>query len=393
MPYTKVGLGRGHHIDSIEAGKEAAHKALERMEAQKADFAFVFAGVGYDQNQVLSGISSVLGNVPIAGCSAKGIILDDVCDENINTVGVMTIASDQIEFTTALAKNVSLDSKKAGEQVAKAIKGGFDSPLALFVFADGLKINMRSFFAGLGEKTPQFLPVFGGLAADNWQFKHTYQYFDNQAYEDSASCVLISGSLNMIYEVTHGCVPLGLDRILTKVQGNKILEIDNKPAYKVFEEYFGEEEAKDFAKAVGYICLGEKLPADLQTVYDPYIIRATLSYDPQENSITIPTEIPEGSKIRLTRRDFNKIMSKNQEVSQRLKEKLKGKKPKFVIYSDCAGRGEMFFGKECSAEVRCLREQVGKEVPFFGFYSYGEFAPLGQKNYFHNYTGVPVVFY
>ena len=32
------------------------------------------------------------------------------------------------------------------------------------------------------------------------------------------------------------------------------------------------------------------------------------------------------------------------------------------------------------------------EFPLIGFFGNGEFAPIGRRNFFHNYTGVLVIF-
>lgn len=394
MAYTKVGLGKSKEVKSAAAGREAAIMALGNLEGKKPNIAIVFSGVGHNQKEMLDGINQALPGTPVIGCSAKGVIVGQDSDENIYSIGIMTIASDEFQFLPLLGKDLAANSYKAGETIGDTVgKNNAQSPLALYVFADGLKVNMKKFIDGFESKTTGFLPIFGGLAGDNWQFVKTFQYFNNEVYEDAASCLLISGTGSVAYGVSHGCVPLGIDRTITKVQGNKILEIDHKPAYLVFQEYLGEEETKDFSKVVGYLCLGEKAPSELQGSYDKYIIRATLVYDPQENSVTIPTEIPEGAKIRMTRRDFEKIVKRNHEVATKLREELQGKKPKFAFYTDCAGRGEMLFGKECVQEVNVMRENLGPSLPFFGFYSYGEMAPLGKTNYFHNYTAVVTVFY
>lgn len=394
MAYTNVGIGKSREIRSTAAGREAAVMALGSLEGKKADIAIVFSGVGHNQKEMLESIRQALPETPVIGCSAKGIIVGKDCDENIYSIGVMAIASDEFKFLPLLVKDLAANSYKAGETIGTAVKNSnLPSHLALYVFADGLKVNMKRFFEGFESRIDGFLPIFGGLAADNWQFVKTFQYFNNEVHEDAASCLLVSGSGSITYGVSHGCLPLGIDRTITKVQGNKIVEIDNKPAYLVFQEYLGEEETKDFSKVVGDLCFAEKAPLELRESYDKYIIRATLAYDPQENSVTIPTEIPEGTKIRMARRDFEKIVKRNKEIAIKLAEDLKGKKPKFVIYTDCAGRGEMLFGKECIQEVNVMRENVGLQLPFFGFYSYGEMAPLGKANYFHNNTAVVTIFY
>ncbi|MEK7879716.1 MAG: FIST C-terminal domain-containing protein, partial [candidate division NC10 bacterium] len=62
----------------------------------------------------------------------------------------------------------------------------------------------------------------------------------------------------------------------------------------------------------------------------------------------------------------------------------------FGCYFNCAGRGQGLFGVP-DHDVSLIRQHLG-EFPLAGFFGNGEFAPIGGRNFFHNYTGVLVVF-
>ena len=40
-----------------------------------------------------------------------------------------------------------------------------------------------------------------------------------------------------------------------------------------------------------------------------------------------------------------------------------------------------------------LRQGIGEDIPWIGFHSYGEYGPVEDKNYFHNYTAVVAAVY
>src|SRR5206468_1396431 len=42
-------------------------------------------------------------------------------------------------------------------------------------------------------------------------------------------------------------------------------------------------------------------------------------------------------------------------------------------------------------DVALIRARLG-EFPLVGFFGNGEFAPIGRRNFFHNYTGALVIF-
>jgi small ligand-binding sensory domain FIST len=70
--------------------------------------------------------------------------------------------------------------------------------------------------------------------------------------------------------------------------------------------------------------------------------------------------------------------------------RLDGRRPAFGCYFDCAGRGRGLFGAP-DHDVALIRERLG-EFPLVGFFGNGEFAPIGRRNFFHNYTGALVIF-
>jgi hypothetical protein len=45
-------------------------------------------------------------------------------------------------------------------------------------------------------------------------------------------------------------------------------------------------------------------------------------------------------------------------------------------------------GTRTDEEIMAVRETVGRDVPIIGFYTYGEYAPLGEceRSRFHNET-------
>jgi small ligand-binding sensory domain FIST len=58
------------------------------------------------------------------------------------------------------------------------------------------------------------------------------------------------------------------------------------------------------------------------------------------------------------------------------------------------GRGKVVFREQEKIEmIRSLQEDIGSDIPWLGFYSYGEIGPIKQVNCFHNFTSVIIVVY
>jgi small ligand-binding sensory domain FIST len=68
---------------------------------------------------------------------------------------------------------------------------------------------------------------------------------------------------------------------------------------------------------------------------------------------------------------------------------LGGDHPKLVLHFDCVARGKMMFrDQEKLANLRRLRQSLGPDGPWAGFYSYGEIGPVSNHNCFHTFSAV-----
>ena len=64
--------------------------------------------------------------------------------------------------------------------------------------------------------------------------------------------------------------------------------------------------------------------------------------------------------------------------------------PFFALYIDCAGRTAGFSGSEIE-EASIVQKIIGEKIPFLGFYSGVEIAPLLGKSRGLDWTGVLLI--
>lgn len=391
---TQAGVGISHHRNPKVAGQEAATQALHAAGIEQPDFVFLYASVGYKQSILLESVRQTTSHAPLCGCSGEGIIVQNEIDESNFSVAVMVIRSDEISFRNGIVCGIKETSEQAGQDIATAIIPHIqENAKALFVFPDGLTCNFDQLQTGI-EQTMQphrSLPLFGGLAADNWDGKQTYQYCNDQVVSDGVAWVLLSGNVQILSNVNHGCLPLGIAHTITRSEENVIYEIDNKPALEVLKEYINDEEIHSWSRTVANLCIGLKAPAQIQQEYDEYLIRFMPTKDDATGSVTIPTNIASGTQIWMTHRDYDKIAKGINKVVEQMQQQLAGTKPKIVFQFDCAGRGKVIFREEQKEELlKILQNGVGNTVPWIGFSTYGEIGPVHTQNCFHNYTVVLV---
>ncbi len=388
----KAGVGHSNHRNPEQAGKLAAEAALKEAGLTACDFVMMFATVGYDQQVIVNAVRKATGNVPLSGCSGEGVIAQSFGNESNHAVSLMVWKSDDLKFKNFKATGLKEDSKAVGASIATAIGEVPGDAQALFTLADGLTFNFDKFNEGfngvLQLKKP--LKMVGGTAGDNFTQTRTYQYHNSEVYSDGVSCAMLYGEGTLATDVSHGCSAIGAERTITKCEGNVIYEIDGKPATKVMEEYLSQGEITNFNLSMISLCLGFKAPKDVAEYQgDEYIIRVIPARDDAKGSISLYTEVKPGTKIWMTRRDPEKMMKGLDELIGRMETSLGGKTPSAVIQIECMGRGKNMFREEEKMQLLDkLQAKFGRKIPWVGFYAYGEIAPIGDKNHFHNYTSV-----
>ena len=399
---TKAGVGMSRHHNPSIAGREAAEQALQKAGVSKPDLVFLFGSIGYDQHSLVRAVRETTGGAPLTGCSAEGTIDGEDADESGFSVVVTAISSEELRWHHGVARGLEADPRTIGKRVAKDLLPHLSTDtIGLFVFPDGLKDFViptenlvDNFFAGLEENLPseRFLPMWGGgaNASFNNMASPTYQYCDDEVTTDGVSYALLSGKTRAGWAISHGCIPIGGERIVKRSKGNIIYEIDGKPAMEVFEEYLPEgtlTNDRDWWRYVVSLALCFRGPSYMKD--EEYVVRGMPSVSMADGSITVQTQVPEGTSVWLSSRDKEKITTGFDRMAQRIKEQLGGEKPKLVFQFECATRGKMMFREQEKLQIlEQFRQSLDSDAPWAGFYTAGEIGPVEEHNLRHMYTSV-----
>ncbi|HEY4509413.1 MAG TPA: FIST N-terminal domain-containing protein [Candidatus Paceibacterota bacterium] len=372
-----AGVGLSKQQDAYQAGYEACKQAIEKSGSKKPDLTVVFSSVSFEQAEVLKGVREASNNASLIGCTDAGEITNE--GPSKNSVGVMAIASDQINFYVGLGKDVKKGAREAGRAVAKEIKEKAKEPLKAFImFPDVLTGNGADIVRGVLDVLGEHFPVVGGAAGDDFLFQKTYEYRDGEVVSGAVGGVGLAGKFSMGAGVRHGWIPIGVPMKVTKSEGSVVHELDGRPALSIYEDYFGDK-AGDLRKeplarmAITYP-LGIKLPG-----MEEYLIRDPITVD-EKGAITCAAEIPEGSEIRLMIGSKEKAVEAAEDAARKLTRDFEkaGTRPKLVLMFNCIAR-EKLFAQKANDEIQAVMNIIGQDVPLLGFYTYGEQAPIGGE--------------
>lgn len=250
-----------------------------------------------------------------------------------------------------------------------------------FLISDGGLINGTELLDGINAENTNAILVTGGLAGDGSRFESTLVGLDSDL--QGGNVVLVGFYGNHIH-IGHGSLggwdEFGPERIITRSEKNVLFELDNKNALELYKQYLGSYADELPGSALLFPL---SLSSEEQNTRN---VRTILSIDETNQSMTFAGNLPEGSRVRLMKANFDKIIkasgnAANQSVS------FDFEKPDLAILISCVGR-KLILNERVEEEIDIVKEIFGKESAVSGFYSYGEISPLvkSQKCELQNQT-------
>ena len=388
-----IAVGNSNKVDGYEAAASAATAVRDQLGPDGADFIFVFSTIGYEQEDVLEGVTDILGDLPMCGATFEGIIGRNIADESMYAVQVIGIRSERIKFHEFCAEDSVRDPLTAGVKIGESISAVEDAGnRVLFLFPD-FRSNISQLFEGIERFCK--VPFVGGLSGDNLSFQRCHQFHNGTLKDEACSAVLMVGDFEVKTIVTHGSEPVGDKLAVTKSQDNIIFEIDDRPALDVASEAMGAPiTSENFGSAISMMGIGLRV-AEASDFPSPFVLRAIHAIDFETKACTVPTEVPEGTEIQFMRRDHNGVLESAAQAADRIKRSLDDipADARMVCQFDCAGRGKLMIGDDVLKGVRMVQGVFDESLPWMGTFSFGEISPVAGKNFFHNFTATLVVFH
>ena len=372
-----VGVGSSKHSDSYQAGREAAAHAMTRMGLTTANLVLAFGSVRFDQTALLNGIRSITRDAALIGCSTAGEITSEGPAKR--SVVVVVIQSDRLTAITGLGSQLDQNPRQTGETTAWACaRARAQDPHVFLAFPDGVSGNVAEAIRGIQTTLGTSFPILGGSAGDDFLFQRTYQYYHATVHSNCLVGALLAGPMTVSFGARHGWQPLGKPRLVTRALDNVVHELDGRAAISVYQEYFGkgaeELRQESLARMTIIYPLGMPIPGE-----EEHLLRNVLKVTPQGH-LVYAGEVPEGSIVRLMMGSKAHALAAARRAAEQAMRGLGAKKARLALVFGSASRARLF-GRGAGAEIQCIREVVGRDVPIAGFYGYGELAPLSSEQY------------
>jgi len=354
------------------------------FDSQQTQLVLAFSAASLTTNpDLFYALKERFPNADIVSSSTAGeIIGSEVCDNS------MVVTAIQFEKTLVKCSMVRVaqhnyNSYETGRFLMSEL---WDEHLnGVFVISDGMRVNGSELVAGFNEGNLSHMkniPVTGGLAGDGPHFNKTFVGL-NQIPEEGL--VVAIGFYGNSLKTGHGSFggwdEFGPERIITRSEKNILYEIDGRNALDLYKEYLGPYKDELPGSALLFP-LSIRMPDT-----NRFLVRTILNVNETDKSMVFAGNMAEGSKVRLMKANFDKLVDGSSIAAQTAFTALSEVQPGLILLISCVGR-KLILQERTDEEVEAVRKVFGDGAPIAGFYSYGEISPFNPLTSceFHNQT-------
>lgn len=277
-----------------------------------------------------------------------------------------------IEFEKTIIKVVEIDILKNPniQELGETIKTDLfnDDLKSILILSEGSFINGTELINELIKQTCELIPIFGGLAGDEYNFEKTIVGLNNDASQGKIVAVGFYGNaVRFGFGSEGGWSDFGPEREVTLSDKNVLYKIGDRFALDLYKEYLGKY-ADELPSSSLYFPLSMK-----ENKNSDAIVRTILSIDEDNKSMTFAGNIPQGAMVRLMKGNFDKLIDASYNAAIAIFSKQVSS-PQLALLVSCVGR-KIVLGNRIEEEIEVVKEVFGNDMLVCGFYSYGEISP------------------
>jgi hypothetical protein len=361
-------------------GKWKVHSQSEGFNDATCQLVFMFgAGTVVTLPDVFNQIRTQYPNAQIVSCSTSGEIMDDgVFDDSVS---VIALHFDHTQIRCAkMSVNKGANSFETGKALMKELDA--DDLVTIFVISEGSFSNGSELVNGLNVNNHKKIPITGGMAGDADRFQKTQVGLNAIAEEGNVVAVGFYGTrLQIGHSSFGGWDEFGRERLITRSDKNVLYEIDGRNALDLYKEYLGPY-VNELPGSALFFPLSMRVGDSGKS-----LVRTILAINEEDKSMTFAGNLPEGSKVRLMKANFDRIINGSSVAAKFALQEGKEEAPQLAILISCVGR-KLILQERTYEEVKAARDIFGPETAITGFYSYGELSPFNQDSNceLHNQT-------
>jgi small ligand-binding sensory domain FIST len=261
----------------------------------------------------------------------------------------------------------------------------FDPGDSLMLLADPFSLPVDAIVEALGRLDPP-VPVVGGMASAAAYAGDNRLVLDGEVSDVGGVGVVLPAEVATTVIVSQGCRPVGQPMIVTRAEGNLLMELAGKPALDRLDEMISAADPDERTRIASGLQVGVAVDEHRMTFgQGDFLVRGVLGADGEARALAVGQRVEVGTTVQFQVRDAD---AADHDLRTLLADAAGGDA---ALVFTCNGRGMRFFG-DPDHDARAVQDAVGSGA-VAGMFCAGEFGPIGARSFVHGFTASVVFFH
>lgn len=359
-------VGHARALDGRETGLQAAHAALNVLGSAAPVFGIVVSSYQYEAQQVVNGVASLTGNMPLIGFSTPaGVTIEGV---HPHSVVVALLSNPDVRAEVQWLAGYTQGSREVSQQLAEILKGKPKIPT--LVFADGFNADAEQLCAIL----PAGVNLAGALSSGDLHAGNAYQIGGTQSGAGGLAMARLEGQIKIGVGYGHGWQPVGTHFRITRSRGFWIRTLDGRPASEAYARLFGYPAREWAFPPLNH--LARMYPLGMEQLDKSLVLRSPLRIE-ADGSFRMNAAVTDGSEAYLMTGSLSSCQAAARVAARQALDALEGARPVFaLVLTDIAW--QMLFEALPGADIAVVHDVLGPKVQIAGGYTLGQIARGGE---------------
>jgi hypothetical protein len=359
-------VGQARALDGRETGLQATHAALNALGSAAPVFGIVITSYQYDAQQVINGVASLTGNMPLIGFSAPaGMTAEGV---HPHSVVVALLANPDIRAEVQWLAGYTQGSREVSQQLVEILQRSPKTPT--LIFADGFNADAEQLCASL----PAGVNLMGALSSGDLHTGNAYQIGGTQSGAGGLALARLEGQIKVGVGYGHGWQPVGTHFRVTRSRGFWVRTLDGRPASEAYARLFGYPTREWAFPPLNH--LARIYPLGIEQLDKSLVLRSPLRIE-ADGSFRMNATVVDGSEAYLLTGSLSACQAAARDAARKALDALEGARPVLaLVLTDIAW--QMLFEAQPGADVAAVHEALGPNVQIAGGYTLGQIVPGGE---------------
>ena len=376
------------HPDPAEATGEVIGAVLEQL-GTEPDVAAVFASPQHldEFGGIAAAIKRMLRPGVFVGTTAVAVLGGTREVEDAPAVGLWA------GRLAARPRPVHLQATRTASGIAlQGLSAStFEPGDALLLLADPFSLPVDAIIDALAtlevpgrDDETLSVPVVGGLASAASTPGGNRLVLDDEVMSSGGVGVVLPDGVATSTVVSQGCRPIGDPMIVTRAEGNLVIEIAGRPALDRLDDLVRAADAEERSLLASGLQIGIAIDEHRATFErGDFLVRSVVGADRSQRALAVGDRVEVGTTVQFQVRDAVA-------ADEDLRAMLADATGDAALVFTCNGRGQRLFG-EPDHDARVVHDTLGSPA-LAGMFCAGEFGPVGGRSFVHGFTASVLVF-